>query len=40
MLVLADTTMRNHVSYVLTKLGWESRATAVARASDAGLGTG
>lgn len=39
-LVLADKTVRNHVSNVLTKLGCASRATAVARARDAGLGTG
>ena len=38
-LVLTDKTVRNHVSNVLTKLGCASRAEAVARARDAGLGT-
>jgi DNA-binding NarL/FixJ family response regulator len=36
-LVLADKTVRNHVSNVLTKLGCDSRAAAVALARDAGL---
>ena len=38
-LFLADKTVRNHVSNVLTKLGCTTRAEAVARARDVGLGT-
>jgi DNA-binding NarL/FixJ family response regulator len=37
-LVVSDKTVRNHVSHVFTKLGVASRAEAVARARDAGLG--
>jgi DNA-binding NarL/FixJ family response regulator len=37
-LMLSDKTVRNHVSAVLTKLQVPDRATAVARARDAGLG--
>jgi DNA-binding NarL/FixJ family response regulator len=37
-LVLSEKTVRNHVSNVLTKLGVSSRAEAVARARDVGLG--
>ena len=37
-LVLSDKTVRNHVSAVLTKLRAATRAEAVARARDAGLG--
>lgn len=36
--VLSLKTVRNHVSNVMTKLGVESRAEAVARARDAGFG--
>ncbi len=36
-LVLSQKTARNHVSSILTKLGW-TRAEAIARARDAGLG--
>jgi DNA-binding NarL/FixJ family response regulator len=38
-LFVTEKTARNHVSSVLTKLGVSSRAAAVARARDAGLGT-
>lgn len=34
---LSEKTVRNHVSAILTKLGLNSRAAAVARARDAGL---
>lgn len=34
---LSEKTVRNHVSVILTKLGLNSRAAAVARARDAGL---
>ncbi|WP_241835131.1 helix-turn-helix transcriptional regulator [Pseudofrankia asymbiotica] len=37
---LSDKTIRNHVSNVFTKLQVADRAEAVARARDAGLGTG
>jgi DNA-binding NarL/FixJ family response regulator len=37
-LVLSDKTARNHVSAILTKLRAATRAEAVARARDAGLG--
>ncbi len=37
-LVVSDKTVRNHVSHIFTKLGVASRAEAVARARDAGLG--
>jgi DNA-binding NarL/FixJ family response regulator len=37
-LVVNEKTVRNHVSNVFTKLGVASRAEAVARARDAGLG--
>jgi DNA-binding NarL/FixJ family response regulator len=37
-LVLSDKTVRNHVSNVLAKLDVEDRATAAARARNAGLG--
>lgn len=36
-LVVSQKTARNHVSSILTKLGW-SRAEAIARARDSGLG--
>ena len=36
-LVVSQKTARNHVSSILTKLGW-TRAEAIARARDAGLG--
>lgn len=36
-LVVSQKTARNHVSSILTKLGW-TRAEAIARAKDAGLG--
>lgn len=39
-LTLAEKTVRNNVSAVFTKLGVGSRATAVARARDAGIGSG
>jgi DNA-binding NarL/FixJ family response regulator len=39
-LVLSEKTVRNHVSNVFTKLQVTGRAEAVARARDAGLGTG
>jgi DNA-binding NarL/FixJ family response regulator len=39
-LVLSDKTVRNHVSNVFAKLQVTGRAEAVARARDAGLGTG
>lgn len=39
-LFLSPKTARNHVSSVLGKIGAESRAVAVARARDAGLGAG
>ena len=39
-LVLSEKTVRNHVSNVLGKLAVSSRAEAVARARDAGLGAG
>ncbi|MEU6789609.1 response regulator transcription factor [Nonomuraea angiospora] len=39
-LFLSDKTVRNHVSNVFTKLQVADRAEAVARARDAGLGTG
>lgn len=39
-LFLSPKTVRNHVSAVLGKLGVATRAEAVARARDAGLGTG
>jgi DNA-binding NarL/FixJ family response regulator len=38
-LVLSDKTVRNHVSAILTKLRAATRAEAVARARDAGLGS-
>jgi DNA-binding NarL/FixJ family response regulator len=37
-LFLSDKTVRNHVSNILTKLGAATRAAAVARARNAGLG--
>lgn len=37
-LIVSEKTVRNHVSKVFTKLGVASRAEAVARARDAGLG--
>jgi len=37
-LVLSERTVRNHVSTVLLKLQVPDRASAVARARDAGLG--
>ncbi|RLL69802.1 response regulator transcription factor [Streptomyces sp. Z26] len=37
-LVLAEKTVRNHVSHVFAKLQVEDRASAVVRARDAGLG--
>ena len=37
-LKIADKTVRNHVSIILSKLGAESRAQAVAIARDAGFG--
>jgi DNA-binding NarL/FixJ family response regulator len=37
---LSDKTVRNHLSNILTKLGVSDRGAAVARARDAGLGTG
>jgi len=37
-LFLSDKTVRNHVSNILTKLGAATRAEAVARARNAGLG--
>jgi DNA-binding NarL/FixJ family response regulator len=39
-LVVSDKTVRNHVSNVFAKLQVSDRATAVARARDAGLGAG
>jgi DNA-binding NarL/FixJ family response regulator len=39
-LVVSDKTVRNHVSNVFAKLHVADRAEAVARARDAGLGTG
>jgi DNA-binding NarL/FixJ family response regulator len=39
-LVVSDKTVRNHVSNVFAKLHVTGRAEAVARARDAGLGTG
>jgi DNA-binding NarL/FixJ family response regulator len=39
-LVVSDKTVRNHVSNVFAKLHVADRAAAVARARDAGLGTG
>ena len=39
-LVVSDKTVRNHVSNVFAKLHVAGRAEAVARARDAGLGTG
>jgi DNA-binding NarL/FixJ family response regulator len=39
-LVVSDKTVRNHVSNVFAKLHVSGRAEAVARARDAGLGTG
>ncbi len=39
-LVLSDKTVRNHVSNIFTKLGTSDRAQTVAKARDAGLGTG
>jgi DNA-binding NarL/FixJ family response regulator len=39
-LVVSDKTVRNHVSNVFAKLHVSDRAAAVARARDAGLGTG
>jgi DNA-binding NarL/FixJ family response regulator len=39
-LVVSDKTVRNHVSNVFAKLNVADRAAAVARARDAGLGTG
>ena len=39
-LFLSEKTVRNRVSDVFTKLGVASRAEAVARARDAGLGSG
>jgi len=38
--VLSEKTVRNHVSNVFAKLQVTGRAEAVARARDAGLGTG
>ena len=37
---ISDKTVRNHVSNIFTKLAVADRAQAVARARDAGLGTG
>ena len=39
-LVVSDKTVRNHVSNVFAKLHVADRAAAVAKARDAGLGTG
>lgn len=39
-LVLNEKTVRNHISNVLTKIGAATRAEAIARARDAGLGEG
>jgi DNA-binding NarL/FixJ family response regulator len=39
-LVVSDKTVRNHVSNVFAKLQVSDRATAVARARDAGMGAG
>jgi DNA-binding NarL/FixJ family response regulator len=39
-LSLSDKTVRNHLSTILTKLGVADRAAAIAKARDAGLGTG
>jgi len=39
-LVLSDKTVRNNVSTILVKLGVPTRAAAVARARDAGIGVG
>jgi len=39
-LVLSDKTVRNHVSAILAKLQVRDRAAAVAKARDAGLGSG
>ncbi|MFD7341264.1 response regulator [Streptomyces violascens] len=39
-LVLSDKTVRNYVSAILTKLQVRDRAAAVAKARDAGLGSG
>ncbi len=39
-LALSDKTVRNHLSNILTKLGVADRGAAIARARDAGLGTG
>lgn len=36
---ISDKTVRNHVSRVFSKLGVSSRAEAVARARDAGIGS-
>jgi DNA-binding NarL/FixJ family response regulator len=38
-LVLSEKTVRNHVSAILVKLQVPDRASAVAKARDAGLGT-
>jgi DNA-binding NarL/FixJ family response regulator len=37
-LFLSEKTVRNHVSSIFAKLGVTDRASAVARARDAGLG--
>jgi DNA-binding NarL/FixJ family response regulator len=37
--VLSEKTVRNHVSAILVKLQVPDRASAVAKARDAGLGT-
>jgi DNA-binding NarL/FixJ family response regulator len=37
---ISEKTVRNHVSIIFSKLGVNSRAQAVARARDAGLGRG
>jgi DNA-binding NarL/FixJ family response regulator len=39
-LVLSEKTVRNHVAAILVKLQVPDRATAVAKARDAGLGSG
>jgi DNA-binding NarL/FixJ family response regulator len=37
-LKISEKTVRNHVSFIMSKLGVASRAEAVARARDGGLG--
>jgi DNA-binding NarL/FixJ family response regulator len=39
-LVLSEKTVRNHIAAILLELQAPDRAAAVARARDAGLGTG